>query len=265
MPTKEEIENINVYLSDIDYAVIVDNSDENNEELVTSTIQKKNKIFYYSEQTNLGLCKGMNIGVRLLEEKDCDWALLFDADSKPCSNIVSVYKKAIEKYKGNDVAVFTPVHVFERSKNKPYHGYKNVNWSMTSGWCINVDIFKKQNGFFEELFVDGLDMDYCFKSNENGHEIIECGEAIIKHHPAETKSFLKIKYGVASPYRYYMQARQLVWCWKRYHRLELLFIYMYKWFKVLILFPMKREYIRNMIQGTRAGVSLLRSYKANGK
>ena len=79
---------------------------------------------------------------------------------------------------------------------------------MTSGWLINIEIFEKQNGFFEELFVDGLDMDYCFKSHENGYLVIECGKAVINHHPAETRNCLGFKYGIASPYRYYMQAKR---------------------------------------------------------
>ena len=61
-------------------------------------------------------------------------------------------------------------------------------------------------------------MDYCFKSHENGYLVIECGKAVINHHPAETRNCLGFKYGIASPYRYYMQARQLIWCWKRYKK-----------------------------------------------
>lgn len=264
-PTKEEVKNINTYLPNVDYVVVVDNSDEDNEKLVKSILFDETKIQYHSERENLGLCKALNIGVDILKTKGCGWAILFDADSKLGSDIISIYKKAIKEYQGQQVALFAPVHMFDRSNAMPYSGYKNVEWSMTSGWCVNIDIFKKQNGFFERLFVDGLDMDYCFKSHENGYKIIECGEAVINHHPAETKSFLGFKYGIASPYRYYMQARQLIWCWKRYRKPKVFITYLYKWFKVLTLFPEKREYIRNVIQGTREGFSLLRSYKINGQ
>lgn len=217
-PTEDEIKNINSYISNVDRAVIVDNSVQNNEKIVELLINDKSKIQYFSKQENMGLCKALNIGIKLLEESGCDWALLFDADSKLGSDIVTEYKKAIEDYRGKQVALFTPVHVFDRSNAVPYSGYKNVDWSMTSGWLINIEIFEKQNGFFEELFVDGLDMDYCFKSHENGYLVIECGKAVINHHPAETRNCLGFKYGIASPYRYYMQARQLIWCWKRYKK-----------------------------------------------
>ena len=106
-------------------------------------------------------------------------------------------------------------------------------------------------------------MDYCFKSHENGYLVVECGEAVINHHPAETKSFLGFKYGIASPYRYYMQARQLIWCWKRYKKPKAFCIYLYKWIKILLFFSTKREYISNMVRGTKEGNTLLRSHYAN--
>lgn len=137
-PTKEEVENINTYLSSVDYAVIVDNSTHSNKKLVETLVYDKNKIQYVSKQVNLGLCKALNIGVDILKEKGCEWALLFDADSKLGSDIVTVYKKAIEDHKGKPVALFAPVHLFDRSNATPYQGYKNIDWSMTSGWLINM-------------------------------------------------------------------------------------------------------------------------------
>lgn len=264
-PTKDEIENINTYIANVDCAVIMDNSAKNNNKIVEALVTNKNKIQYFSKQENMGLCRALNIGIELLEREGCDWALLFDADSKLGSDIITEYKKAIEYYKGKQVALFAPVHVFDRSNASTYNGYKNVDWSMTSGWLINIEIFKKQNGFFEKLFVDGLDMDYCFKSHENGYLVVECGEAVINHHPAETKKIFGFKYGIASPHRYYMQARQLIWCWRRYKKTKILFIYLYKWVKVLLLFDHKIEYIRNMLKGTSDGISLLRKEQYNAE
>lgn len=257
-PSIEEILNINMYKDKVDHVIVIDNSEENHYGLIDKSVSITSNITYYTEQKNLGLARAFNIGVDLLKNKGCDWALLLDADSRLGLDIVSVYKVAIEKHRDKNVAVFSPVHVFERSKNKPYHGYKDVDWSMTSGWLINIEVFVKQKGFLEALFVDGLDMDYCFKSHENGYRIIECGEAIINHHPAETKSFLGFKYGIASPFRYYMQARALIWCWKRYKILNMIGIYFYKWFKVLFLFPDKKSYIEKMISGTREANELFR-------
>lgn len=263
-PKIKEIENIKSYIDKVEYAVIVDNSDIDNSETILSTIGRPNNVYYYTEKKNLGLCKGLNLGVNKLKEIGCDWAVLFDADSTIGSDIFKIYKKAIDDHKNEKIAVFAPVHIFDRSNNRSYKGYKEVSWSMTSGWLVNIEIFEKQSGFFEELFVDGLDMDYCFKSHENGYKVVECGEAIINHNPAETKRFFLFKYGIASPYRYYMQARQLIWCWKSYRKIKCLFIYLYKWMKVVLLFHNKIEYINRMKIGTKDGVKLWKTYKVKG-
>lgn len=266
-PSEEEIKNVNSYIDKVDFGVIIDNSTVDNEQWIFSLLNNDGKIKYYSEQKNLGLCRAFNIGVGFLKQKGCDWALLFDADSKLEKDIVSIYKDAIRLYDKDQVAVFCPVHVFERSKNQPYDGYKEVKWSMTSGWLVNINIFDKQNGFFEELFVDGLDMDYCYKSLGNGYKIIECGNAYLIHNPAETKSISifgrKIKYGTASPFRYYMQARQLVWCLLNYKEKECFVLYCYKWFKVIFLFSNKKEYIRSMLKGTKDGKIIYKKQKSN--
>ncbi|WP_281522037.1 glycosyltransferase [Dubosiella newyorkensis] len=260
-PSIQEIENLNIYIEKVDYAVVIDNSNTDNQSLIYKTVSNSEKIHYYSEHKNLGLCKGFNIGVNILAKKSCEWALLLDADSKLDPDIISVYKETLNIFKSrNDIAVFSPVHIFDRSKATRYVGYRNVDWSMTSGWLVNIKIFQKQNGFFEGLFVDGLDMDYCYKSHENGYEIIECGQAVINHNPAETRSVFGIKYGIASPNRYYMQARQLIWCWKRYKKITILGIYFYKWMKVLILFPNKLNYIKAMKLGSKNGILLWNKY-----
>lgn len=258
-PTINEMKNINSYKEKVDYVVVVDNSSISNEDKIKKYVVPS--ILYYSERKNLGLCKGLNIGINILKEKGCKWALLFDADSKLGNDITKIYRQAIKEIDTEKVALFSPVHIHDRSNKKGYKGYKEISWTMTSGCLFNIDIFIEQQGFFEELFVDGLDMDYCFKSHKNGYKVIECGEAILNHNPAETKKlFGIIKYGYASPFRYYMQARQLIWVSFKYKKFNILLIYLYKWFKVIFLFPKKIEFIKSMVKGTKDGKILLKKY-----
>lgn len=263
-PTHEELININSYKDVVDYTVVIDNSVESNWDVFSKAVGVSTKVHYYSEGKNLGLAKGFNIGINILKNGGCDWVILFDADSKIESDVLSVYSEAMNIFK-RDVAVFAPIHLHDRSNKRGYDGYKRITWAMTSGCLYNCEIFELLGGFFEELFVDGLDMDYCLRANEKGFGVIECGSALIRHKPAETKKIFGIKYGIASPGRYYMQARQLIWNWKRYRKFSMLLIYMYKWVKVLVLFPQKLEYIKCMRNGTREGIRLVRGYTLNGK
>ena len=104
------------------------------------------------------------------------------------------------------------------------------------------------------------DMDYCLKCHENGYRIVECGSAIINHNPATTKKIMGFKYGIAVPYRYYMQTRQLIWCWRRYKYNKAFIIYLYKWIKVIFLFPDKRLYFKEMIKGSKEGIELWKEW-----
>lgn len=269
-PTENEIATINTYKNLVNQTIVIDNSDDSHYEKVNELVGLNSSVLYYSEGRNLGLCKALNMGVKQLEKKGCQWVLIFDADSKMESNIVDVYRSVlsddsnINRMNTDNIAILAPVHIFERSRKKPYQGYREIEWAMTSGCLFNSEIFNKEKGFMEALFVDGLDIDYCFRIQESGYKVVECGEAVINHHPAETGRFLWVKYGIASPERYYMQARSLVWCWKRYNKPKMLAFYMYKWFKVFLFFPNKKIYINKMIEGTRAAYDLLEAYQKNG-
>lgn len=266
-PTKAEILNILTYKNEVDNILIIDNSPINHQDKIDNLIGLSDTLHYVSYIENIGLCKALNKGVKELASIGCEWVVVFDADSQLETNIFNVYKQTITGYSDSMlVAVFAPQHSFDRSAKKIYRGYREVDWAMTSGWLINVEIFLNIGGFFEPLFVDGLDMDYCYLAREQGYKIIECGEAMLRHHPAETKKiifFSKIfKYGYASPERYFMQARCLVWTIKRYKKRIDKKMYFYKWVKVLFLFDDKKTYIKNMISGTREGLLLYRKYKA---
>lgn len=261
-PTKEEIKNINTYKGLVAWTIVIDNSANNLADVVNETVGQDSNVIYYSEKINMGLCRALNIGIDMLIEKGCNWAIVFDSDSKMEPDVISIYEKAIEFHKDqlDNIALFAPVHIFDRSSKRPYKGYKDIEWAMTSGCLFNCKLFKKQSGFMEELFVDGLDIDYCFKSHKNGYRVIECGEAVINHHPAKTRKFLGFQYGISPPNRYFMQVRSLIWCWRRYRKPKMLGFYLYKWMKVLLLFPRKREYIREMVKGTREGNRFVKGY-----
>ena len=265
-PTKEEVNNINTYKNRVSHTVIIDNSNVNNQKMVDEIVFLSSNITYYSEQLNMGLAKAFNIGIDILHEIGCNWALLFDADSRLESDIITAYKEAMNKY-GSEVAVFSPIHIFDRAKKIQYKGYRKVNWAKTSGCLYNCEIFKKQNGFKEELFVDGLDMDYCYKVREKGYKIIEVEAAKINHFPAISKvveigNKVILKYGYASPWRYYMQARALIWLILRYKSYKDIVTYLYKWFKVLCLFDNKVEFMKQMVKGSRDGICLWCEYKS---
>lgn len=262
--------NILQYYKFVDHAFILDNSKLSHEDDIRKLLEGKFESHYTYRHfdKNIGLCRAMNYGMKEALEAKYDWALLMDADSVLQNDIVSLYKRFLEMSSENNIAVLAPVHLYDRSKNHLYEGVRSVKWAMTSGCFYHVGIFEMLHGFKEELFVDGLDMDYCYKARQNGFQILEMGAAGIKHHPAETRfvklgSRVLLKYGYASPWRYYMQARALVWVILRYRSYIDIVTYVYKWFKVILLFDNKSEFVKQMIKGSKEGISLWREEKSD--
>lgn len=265
-PTEKEIKNITTYRDKVEALIIVDNSEISNEQIINKYVEMDTRHIYIKNLYNEGLCKALNKGIGILKSWGYEWCVVFDSDSVLIMDIFTAYKNILETYKDKSkVAVFSPVHTYDRKERVCYEGFKKIEWAMTSGWLLNIPNFVKVGGFFEKLFVDGLDMDYCHRAKEKGYEIIECGQVILEHHPAKTqivKIFSKIfKYGVASPERYYMQSRALIWNVLRYKKFSDVMFYTYKLGKVILLFPQKWQYIKAIISGTKKGIELYLEYK----
>lgn len=264
-PEDQEINNILDYFSSVDKAYILDNSVESRERLVRDTLSKmfesiEDRMEYIHFDHNIGLCKALNYGMKLAMDEDFAWALIMDADSTFNTDVVNIYRKYIASHNCERIGVLAPVHLHDRSMEKSFEGERNVAWAMTSGCFYKTDVFRKFQGFKEELFVDGLDIDYCYKLHRRGYRVVELADARINHLPGETQSVRiagkEIKYGIASPWRYYMQARSIIWCMLEYHSANEFARYCVKWGKVLLLFEHKKEYMKELLRGTRDGINL---------
>ena len=257
----EEYKNILSYYNQVDFVYILDNSKESHEDIILKLLSKKYNYRYIHFPENIGLCKALNYGMKMAKKNQFEWALLMDSDSYVKNDIIALYKDFLKKREDNKIAVLSPVHLFDRSNNKKYEGFKEIKWAMTSGCLYNVNIFKKIDGFMEELYVDGLDIDYGYKAIREGYKLYEIGEALIQHFPGETKEVkiggkVLFKYGSSSPWRYYMQARALVWLILKYKSLYCLIMYFYKWIKVILFFNEKKIYIKELIKGSVEGKRL---------
>ena len=172
-PDNKEIENILDYYDSVDKAYILDNSVESREAIVNDVLSKhsghvKEKAEYIHFHKNIGLCKALNHGMKLAADEGFEWALIMDADSTFNTNVVSVYKDYIRENDCSKIGVLAPVHLHDRNMESKFEGHRDVSWAMTSGCFYNTAVFWKFHGFKEELFVDGLDLDYCYKINGGG-------------------------------------------------------------------------------------------------
>lgn len=240
-PDDDVYSNIKSYYNQSDRIYVIDNSKENNEELL-----KDLDVNYVPLYDNTGLAHALNIGMDMAIKDGCDWIMTMDQDSAFENNIVDIYRKYIEENNTDKVAILCPQYHTDRNTLKEQDGYVTKKFVMQSACLLNSDIFIKEGKFLEKLFIECVDLEYCLRVVKDGYKIIECTSAILMHKPAITYEkkilFKTIKYGYASPLRYYYQIRNLKYLVNRYKSMDMFMILLIKVNKIIFLFDNKSEF-----------------------
>lgn len=248
-PDIQVMNNIKKYPK-LDEVILVDNSLKNNEALFKDILN--DNIKYIPLMSNTGIAHALNIGIKKLSP-NVNYVITMDQDSVLNNGIIEAYRKYENVHK--EISALTPQYNTDRNPVVAKKGYKSVELSMQSGTLFNREIFNEIGYFDENLFMDVVDWEFFLRMKKNGYKLIQCDEAVLNHNPAKTrvKNLLlyKLKYGVASPTRYYYQARNLLWVAKKYNSKSLYKNLIVKWLKILLLFDDKKEYFNKFSKGIK--------------
>lgn len=176
-PTDEDILNINSYIDDIDLLYVMDNSKEKN----NNRLPNNKKIKYIFNHNNLGIAEPLNKAAELARSEKYHWLLTMDQDTHFKKNVVKTIKKRILEKDCSKIGIVTPWH---KTKLKIEKSKDTIDYPldvMTSGNFVNLDIHKKIGGFQSDLFIDGVDMEYCLKLARNHYQIMRFNDLEIDH------------------------------------------------------------------------------------
>lgn len=171
-PSEEEVSNIKTYLDYVDRVIVVDNSTDDNEYLLNGI----SKIEYIANNENLGIAKALNIGCYKSIEYGYNYALTMDQDSRFDEVMIQTFINAFHKKVKEDqsIAIFAPL-----TDDSEKEGY--VEKIITSGNILNLNAFKIVNGFDNNLFIDEVDFDLCFKLLKNNYKLYRFKEVRLDH------------------------------------------------------------------------------------
>lgn len=249
-PSKEEIKNIESYIGSLDYCILMDDSQTEHRDVCNDLLEKHHgRVEYIWNKTNIGLCKSANSGMKRAIELGAEWILIMNPDSKPHNDIVSVFREYIDKNNTNNVAILAPQYNYDRHKRDVKVRTRKIKFCNMSGSLMSVKVLKRIGLYDERFFIDGLDNEWCLRALKAGYQIIECSEAMLDHHPAETRK-LKIfgktlfMYGWDKPERYYYQFRGFMLIHDKYKDSYNDFMMAYKYLKSKFLFENRADYQR---------------------
>jgi rhamnosyltransferase len=211
------ITNISSYINQIEKLWIVCNSLVKEEEKTKITNLHPN-IFFLINQENLGIAKALNQAANLAFNLGYNWLLTMDQDSRFISDKYFQFFREIDS---DQVAIFAP------NPGKLYgqddiedQTIKNVQYVITSGNLLNLNIWKKLGGFDEKLFIDEVDHDYCLRAALDKFQIIQFKNVPFIHELGKEKEitflFKKIKLTSHSPARTYYILRNNLYMFQKY-------------------------------------------------
>jgi rhamnosyltransferase len=187
-PESDVLENLRILAAQVDALVIVDNgSSEEFRAALGSMLNARVELIQHAE--NLGIATGFNTGVRRLIELACEFSLTFDQDSRVepdfAPKILAAFLEARRQFAA--VAVVAPQWKDENSGIVYDHELKAgsefgvLKWTISSGNCIDNQVFKTVGYFDDGYFIDGVDLDFHLRCRKAGFCILKTSQVSMSH------------------------------------------------------------------------------------
>lgn len=178
-PDKNVLSNIETFLNQLDILYVLDNT-ENPDVLTREMFSEIGKVEYKAFGGNMGIAYAMNYALKAV--KGYDFLLTMDQDSYFLPGMMAKYKQKVEeqeKINPQKAGVYSVN--FDPRVDAVVPGCKKIDVAITSGSMIPVDIATKIGGFDENLFIDEVDNEFCYRVKKNGYDILEFPSIILKH------------------------------------------------------------------------------------
>ena len=179
-PDNGVFDNIATYISELDCLYVFDNTEEPDVKLVTK-LKELPHVQYLSFGENKGISYALNYV--LASANHYKFLLTMDQDSSFQSGMMKTYKSILENQYSTDssVAMFS-VHYEGQKKETVSNTVQVVERAITSGSIVNIDIAKKIGGFDENLFIDEVDNEFCYRAQLHGYKILYFPQIQMQHH-----------------------------------------------------------------------------------
>lgn len=274
---------LRILLSQVQTIVIVDNDSSSDINAVIQNLKAEeyNKIRFLALAHNYGLGKAYNAGISVARSLNAAFVLLMDHDSTPEPDMLYRLHSAFislenqrkpvcvvgPRYRDRETAQlsqFVRINTFGLSRLSCENSTDHVHtdFLISSGSLISIKSLDQIGDMDEDLFIDHIDTEWCFRAKSKGFEIYGICNAIMLHSLGDRQA--RIWWGrwrtipFHQPFRYYYIFRNstLLWrrpympaTWKRADRLRILYLL----FFFTTFSPNRVANFRMMMKGLKDG------------
>ncbi|TRX36879.1 glycosyltransferase [Flavobacterium sp. ZT3R18] len=251
-PKEKDLQNIETYLSKVDKLYVYDNTE--NASSSSFLEESSTKIIYFSDHENKGISARLNQACTRAVSDGYDLLLTMDQDSSFLEEKLESYLKLVSNYPNiENIAQFGLQYTDQEIKTENQQIQDIEDYALiTSASIIVLKNFNKIGGFDENLFIDGVDFDYCLAAKEKGLKCIlfknlffvHTVGAKIKRRSLKTFYLLKKEKYLCSPIRIYYLVRNILYLKQKYGA----------------IFP---EYIEKLVKTNNTSIATNRNYSKN--
>lgn len=177
---------------------------------------------YIHCETNVGIAKAQNLGLKTLFDKDIEYAFLLDQDSLFSPVIADeLLKQFITLEKKHPIAAIGPSiycqfsdcidqGVLQKGK-KVSDNLKEVKQIIASGMLLSKHAFERVGEKESALFIDGVDHEWCWRARSKGMVIYQSLSACMPHRQGDDRvKVCGITFKQGAPIRLYYQFRNVL-------------------------------------------------------
>jgi|APSaa5957512535_1039671.scaffolds.fasta_scaffold62849_2 rhamnosyltransferase len=178
-------------------------------------------VSFYSLGDNFGIGYAQNYGMNLALDLEPDFIMLSDQDTiypkHYCSTMsdsllshseACVVAPLFEDARSKKVTEFFPENTYFLTKFRPKSGYYYISQAIASGMFIRVSSLKEIGIMNEDLFIDWVDFEWCWRATFYGYRILLNSDVKVLHYLGD--STLDSPFGsleMRSPLRHYYITR----------------------------------------------------------
>jgi len=263
-----------------DHIVVVDNATPADSVRVLCAACPQVELLALTE--NIGLAAALNAGItRARETPGMTHVLLMDQDSVPEPGMVEALTAALDRQSRHArvaavgtrfldprEGVDSPFVRIRFPVNRQLHcngacDEVACDFLITSGSLIPLEVLDEVGGMDERLFIDNVDLEWCFRATSKGYALFGvCGARMLHHHGATRHRVPGVPRGVVvhTPRRLFYMMRNRVLLYRRASTprrwiaqdLPRLVV---KFLLFALLIAPRRKNLRCMLAGLRAGIA----------
>ena len=178
-PTKSAIDNIGTYIDSVKTLFIVDNSIREHTHL--ERLENYSHVKILHSGSNVGIAQGLNIALDKAYSEGLSWLMTFDQDTSFKEGDMDRFIKNFKTIDNKNVAIISPLHNAKLIQYNQENTYVDKEYVMTSANLVNVPIAKQLGGYDENLFIDDVDHEFCFRLKEKGYRVLQDTSVAVNH------------------------------------------------------------------------------------